>query len=196
MENDKHVVRQKILKEQVDNAIEAATIVKGVLQVITGNGKGKTTSAMGTALRAVGYDHKVVIAQFLKGTIDSGEIKVLQRLGVNTVIMSTGFTWETQNKEKDIQAANCVWKEAKEWLKDSSIDLVILDELTYMASYGYISLDDIAKSLKERPLMQNVIITGRHCPKLLVELADTVSDIDSVKHAFDSGIMAKPGFDY
>ena len=116
--------------------------------------------------------------------------------GVEFVVMNTGFTWDTQNKEADTAAAQATWQESKRMLADSSIDLVLLDELTYMVTYGYVDLDEVVTALNNRPPMQSVIITGRAAHRTLTDLADTVSEVRNVKHAFDSGIKALEGFDY
>ena len=130
--NDRHRQRQQKLKEQVDTRVAAATEKKGILIVFTGNGKGKSTAAFGTATRAVGHGKTVGIAQFIKGQWDNGEYNTLQPLGVEFHIMGTGFTWETQNRQADIEAATVVWQESKRMLADAHYDLVVLDELTYM----------------------------------------------------------------
>lgn len=110
--------------------------------------------------------------------------------------MGTGFTWDTQDKAKDIAAAEKAWTAAEKWLQDDSIDILLLDELTYMVSYHYLDLQRVIDALQNRPPMQHVIITGRNCHRQLIELADTVSEVNSVKHAFEAGVKAQPGFDY
>lgn len=192
----KHQERQQKLKEKVDERIEAAQIEKGVLQIITGNGKGKSTSGFGCVARCVGHGMKAAVAQFIKGTWDCGERNLLEKFNVPFAVMNTGFTWETQNKESDTQAAQATWKEAKLMLQDESIDLVLLDEITYMVTYGYIDLDDVVEALNNRPEMQSVIITGRAAHRTLTEMADTVSEVKNIKHAFEAGIKAQKGFDF
>lgn len=194
--NDKHQQRQQKVKEQVDARVAAAQEVKGIFQVITGNGKGKSTSGFGVVARCVGHGKKAAVCQFIKGTWECGERNLLQGVGVEFVVMNTGFTWDTQNKEADTAAAQATWQESKRMLADSSIDLVLLDELTYMVTYGYIDLDEVVNALNNRPPMQSVIITGRAAHRTLTDLADTVSEVRNVKHAFDSGIKALEGFDY
>ncbi|KAF7789007.1 cob(I)alamin adenosyltransferase [Pseudoalteromonas rubra] len=193
---DKHKARQQKVKEQVDAKIEQAQEEKGILQVITGNGKGKSTSGFGTVARCVGHGMNAAVVQFIKGMWECGERNLLERAGVPFAVMKTGFTWETQNRETDTQAAQATWQQAKLWLQDDSIDLVLLDELTYMVSYDYLDLDEVITALENRPAMQSVIITGRGAHRRLTELADTVSEVRNVKHAFEAGIKAQKGFDF
>ncbi|EHV9684352.1 cob(I)yrinic acid a,c-diamide adenosyltransferase [Vibrio parahaemolyticus] len=192
----RHKARQQKVKEQVDAKIAAAQGEKGLLLIITGNGKGKSTSGFGTIARAVGHGLKCSVAQFIKGTWDNGERNLLEKLGVEFQVMATGFTWETQNKTADTEAAQLVWKECKRMLQDDSIDVILFDELTYMVSYGYIDLDEVVEALNNRPKMQSVVITGRGAHRTLIEMADTVSEVKNVKHAFESGVKALKGVDW
>ncbi|ARV73069.1 cob(I)yrinic acid a,c-diamide adenosyltransferase [Vibrio campbellii] len=192
----RHKARQQKVKEQVDAKIAAAQEEKGLLLIITGNGKGKSTSGFGTIARAVGHGLKCSVAQFIKGTWDNGERNLLEKLGVEFQVMATGFTWETQNKTADTQAAQLVWQECKRMLKDESIDVILFDELTYMVSYGYIDLDEVVEALNNRPKMQSVVITGRGAHRTLIEMADTVSEVKNVKHAFEAGVKALKGVDW
>lgn len=192
----RHKARQQKVKEQVDAKIAAAQEEKGLLLIITGNGKGKSTSGFGTIARAVGHGLKCSVAQFIKGTWDNGERNLLEKLGVEFQVMATGFTWETQNKTADTEAAQLVWQECKRMLKDESIDVILFDELTYMVSYGYIDLDEVVEALNNRPKMQSVVITGRGGHRTLIEMADTVSEVKNVKHAFESGVKALKGVDW
>jgi len=193
---DKHRKRQQKRKEQVGIRVAAATEKRGILIVFTGNGKGKSTAAFGTATRAVGHGKTVGVAQFIKGQWDNGEYNTLHPLGVEFHIMGTGFTWETQNRETDIQAATAVWQESKRMLADPSYDLVVLDELTYMLAYHYLDTQEVIAAVENRPVQQTVIVTGRGCHSQLLALADTVSEMRPVKHAFDSGIQAQEGVDW
>jgi cob(I)alamin adenosyltransferase len=193
---EKHKKRQQKIKEQVDAKIAKAQIEKGIFQVITGNGKGKSTSGFGTVARCVGHGKKAAVVQFIKGGWECGERNLLQQVGVPFSIMDTGFTWETQNKDSDTKAAQATWQVAKEYLKDESIDLVLLDELTYMINYDYVDLEEVLEVIANRPPMQSVILTGRGAHRRLEELADTVSEVRNVKHAFDAGVKAQKGFDY
>ncbi|EGQ8448858.1 cob(I)yrinic acid a,c-diamide adenosyltransferase [Vibrio alginolyticus] len=192
----RHKARQQKVKEQVDAKIAAAQEEKGLLLIITGNGKGKSTSGFGTIARAVGHGLNCAVAQFIKGTWDNGERSLLEKLGVEFQVMATGFTWETQNKAADTEAAQGVWQECKRMLQDDSIDVILFDELTYMVSYGYIDLDEVVEALSNRPKMQSVIITGRGAHRTLIEMADTVSEVKNVKHAFESGVKALKGVDW
>lgn len=136
------------------------------------------------------------MVQFIKGDWPCGERNLLQQHGVPFAVMATGFTWDTQDKTADMAAANSVWQQAKAFLTDESIDLVLLDELTYMLSYHYLDLDEVLTCIRQRPAGQHVVVTGRNCHRRLLELADTVSDIQVVKHAFDAGIRAQQGVDW
>lgn len=191
-----HQKRQQKLKAQVDARIAAATADKGLLLVITGNGKGKSTAGFGMVSRATGHGQKAAVVQFIKGGWACGERNLLQQHGVPFAVMATGFTWETQNRDTDRAAAQQVWAEARQFLADPAIALVLLDELTYMVAYDYLDLDEVLAVLKARPPQQHVVITGRGCHRALLELADTVSEVQNVKHAFDAGIRAQQGVDW
>ncbi|WP_441004147.1 cob(I)yrinic acid a,c-diamide adenosyltransferase [Pseudocolwellia agarivorans] len=196
-DEQKHKERQQKIKAKVDERIANATEERGVFVVITGNGKGKSTSGFGTILRAVGHGLKTGVVQFIKGSKwECGEMNILKQFPVEHWVMGTGFTWETQSKETDIAAAKVAWEKTKAMLSDHSIDMVLLDEMTYMVKYGYIDLDEIIEALNNRPKMQHVIITGRACHRRLLELADTVSEVQPVKHAFKAGIKAQKGLDW
>ena len=191
-----HKKRMQSVKEKVDERIDNAKEERGLIIVITGNGKGKSTSGFGTVARAVGHGLSAAVVQYIKGTWACGERALLENAGVSFDVMATGFTWNTQDKTQDIAAAQKVWQRNKEILKDSSIDVVLLDELTYMVAYKYIDLDEVLDALKNRPEDQHVIITGRGCHRAIIDLADTVSEVQSVKHAFDNGIKAQKGIDW
>ncbi|EGM71605.1 cob(I)yrinic acid a,c-diamide adenosyltransferase [Shewanella sp. HN-41] len=193
---ERHRARQQKLKAGVDAKIAAAQDEKGILLVLTGNGKGKSTSGFGTVARAVGHGKKAAVVQFIKGTWECGERNLLESAGVEFHVMGTGFTWETQDKEKDTAAAELAWEAAEKLLQDESIDCLMLDELTYMVSYHYLDVERVLSALKNRPPMQHVIITGRACHRAIIELADTVSEVQPIKHAFEAGIKAQQGFDY
>ncbi|QYM95981.1 cob(I)yrinic acid a,c-diamide adenosyltransferase [Dickeya ananatis] len=196
MSDDRHQQRQQRLKEKVDARIAAATDIRGILMVFTGNGKGKTTAAFGTVTRAVGHGLKAGVIQFIKGEWPNGEKNLLQQHGVEFQVMATGFTWNTQNRQTDTEAAQRVWQHGLRMLADDSLDLVVLDELTYMLSYDYLPLNDVMSALQQRPAHQSVIITGRGCHRDLLEMADTVTEMRPVKHAFDAGIQAQQGIDW
>ncbi|MEI7368813.1 cob(I)yrinic acid a,c-diamide adenosyltransferase [Pectobacterium colocasium] len=196
MSDERHQQRQQRLKEKVDARIAAANETRGILIVFTGNGKGKTTAAFGTVTRAIGHGLRAGVIQFIKGEWPNGEKNLLQQHGVEFQVMATGFTWETQNRQTDTEAAQHVWQHGKRMLADPQLDLVVLDELTYMLSYDYLDLSDIVTALKQRPAGQTVIITGRGCHRDLLEMADTVTEMRPVKHAFDNGIQAQQGIDW
>jgi cob(I)alamin adenosyltransferase len=192
----RHKARQQKVKDAVDAKIAKAQLEKGVLLVLTGNGKGKSTGGFGNITRAVGHGKKAAVVQFIKGNWPCGEREVLEKVGVEFHVMGTGFTWETQDREKDTLAAMGAWEAAEALLKDETIDIILLDELTYMVSYHYIELDRVLDALNNRPPMQHVIITGRACHRAIIELADTVSEVQPIKHAFEAGVKAQIGFDY
>ena len=196
MSDERHQQRQQRLKEKVDARIAAANETRGILIVFTGNGKGKTTAAFGTVTRAIGHGSRAVVIQFINGEWPNGEKNLLQQHGVEFQVMATGFTWDTQNRQTDTEAAQLVWQHGKRMLADPQLDLVVLDELTYMISYDYLNLSDVVTALKQRPAGQTVIITGRGCHRDLLEMADTVTEMRPVKHAFDSGIQAQQGIDW
>ncbi|MDP6103713.1 MAG: cob(I)yrinic acid a,c-diamide adenosyltransferase [Gammaproteobacteria bacterium] len=189
--------RMQLKKEHIDSRIEAANIEKGVIVLMTGNGKGKSSSAIGMVSRALGYGMKIGIAKFLKGEQETGEdLFFKEQKNVQTVFMETGFTWESQDKDLDKIKALEAWKLTEEFLSDPTIDLVILDELTYMINYKYLDEEEIIKRLKSRPKKQHVVITGRAACKGLVDIADTVSEVKEIKHAFRSNIKAQRGIDF
>ncbi|MCS3408528.1 cob(I)yrinic acid a,c-diamide adenosyltransferase [Serratia sp. AKBS12] len=196
MAEDRHQQRQQRLKEQVDARIASAQDERGLVLVFTGNGKGKTTAAFGTVTRAVGHGMRAGVIQFIKGEWPNGEKNLLQQHGVEFQVMATGFTWETQNRDTDSAACQAVWQHGKRMLADSALDLVLLDEVTYMVSYGYLALEELLTALAQRPTHQTVIITGRGCHRDVLELADTVTEMRPVKHAFDAGIKAQQGIDW
>lgn len=190
MAEDRHQQRQQRLKEQVDARIAAAQDTRGLLLVFTGNGKGKTTAAFGTVTRAVGHGMRAGVIQFIKGEWPNGEKTCCSNTALNSV-MATGFTRETQNKAGDTAACQAVWQHGKRMLADSSTDLVLLDEVTYMLTYDYLELEELKAALLGRPAHQTVILTGRGCHRDLLELADTVTEMRPVKHAFDAGVKAQ-----
>ncbi|WP_407332687.1 cob(I)yrinic acid a,c-diamide adenosyltransferase [Enterovibrio sp. 27052020O] len=196
MSDERYKARQQKVKEKVDERVAAAQIEKGLLLVITGNGKGKSTSGFGVVTRATGHGQKCGVAQFIKGTWECGERNLLQKCGVEFHVMATGFTWDTQDKENDTRVAQEIWAECKRMLADPSYDVVLLDEMTYMVTYGYINLDEVVEALENRPSEQSVVITGRAAHRTLTDMADTVSEVRNVKHAFDSGVKVRKGIDW
>ncbi len=195
--NERHKKAMQRKKAHVDERIAAATTEKNLLLVLTGNGKGKSSSAFGMLARSVGHGMKCAVVQFIKGQWDCGEhANFAEHPLVDFHVMNTGFTWETQDRSTDITAAEQTWVKAEEFLTDSSYELVILDELTYMLTYGYLEKSRILKAIKNRPKNQHAVVTGRNASKELISLADTVSEINNTKHAFDSGIKVQKGIDY
>lgn len=188
--------RMQRKKEYIDARIDDANIDKGIVVLLTGNGKGKSSSALGMICRALGYDMKIGIAKFLKGDQDTGEdVFLAKQPNVQISRMKTGFTWDTQDKAYDIAMAAETWSEAQVYLKDESIDLVVLDELTYMISYKYLDESVILDALNNRPKDQHVVITGRAASENLIQIADTVSEVKDIKHAFRANIKAQKGID-
>ncbi|MDY0073780.1 MAG: cob(I)yrinic acid a,c-diamide adenosyltransferase [Thauera sp.] len=209
MEEDKkhsHNERMSRKKAVIDAAIERAQDVRGIFIVITGNGKGKTTSAFGTAYRALGHGQRVGVVQFIKGTQATGEVMFLHQRGLTVAedgpaaveyhAMATGFTWNTQNWDEDKRAADEAWAQAVRMLADPGLQLVVLDELTYMLKYNYLDTAAVLAAIQARPAHQTVIVTGRAAKPELIEAADTVSELADRKHAFKAGVKAQAGVDF
>lgn len=194
----RHAAAMAKQKQRVDGKIEKADQEKSVVVLLTGNGKGKSSSAFGMVMRSLGYDHKVGIVQFIKGQQLSGEELYIKTRHPELDFhqMGTGFTWNTQDRSGDVKAAEKTWLHAERLLQDENIRLVVLDEITYMIAYKYLDEDRVLNAIKNRPNQQSVIVTGRGGGKKLRELADTVSEIKDVKHAFRSGIKARQGVDF
>ncbi|GCB03818.1 cob(I)yrinic acid a,c-diamide adenosyltransferase [Ralstonia sp. SET104] len=193
--NERHRSRMQRKKAVVDAKIAAATDVRGVLLVNTGNGKGKSSSGFGMVIRAMGHDMQVGVVQFIKGAIPTGEERFLRRFPEQCAfyVMGEGYTWETQDRTRDIEKAQAAWACARELLNDPSIGLVLLDELNIALKYNYLDVQTVLADLRARPPAQHVVITGRGAPPELIEAADTVTDMALVKHAFAQGIQAQPG---
>jgi cob(I)alamin adenosyltransferase len=184
-------------KEHIDGRIAAATIDKGLLVVLTGNGKGKSTSAFGMLARSVGHGLRCGVIQFIKGQWECGEQMLFaDNPLVEFHVMNTGFTWETQDRDSDIAAAEKTWAHGAAMMKNPNFDVVILDELTYMLTYGYLDKEMVLSALENRPEGQHVVITGRSAAKELIELADTVTELGENKHAFYDGVKVQKGIDY
>ncbi|MDA9942682.1 cob(I)yrinic acid a,c-diamide adenosyltransferase [Luminiphilus sp.] len=196
--NTRHKNAMEKQKAAVDESIAKANIERGVAVLLTGDGKGKTSSAFGMVMRALGYQQKVGIVQFIKGVQASGEeIFVKEQLsGVALYQMGTGFTWDTQDREADIAAAIRTWEHARTMLSDPRYDLVVLDELTYMLAFNYLPEADVITALTQRPESQSVVVTGRGGGQALREAMDTVSEVKEIKHAYRAGISARLGVDY
>lgn len=194
--SEQHKTRMARKKRLIDASITQADQDKGLLLVLTGNGKGKSSSAFGMVARSLGYGYQVGVAQFLKSRRDTGEEKFLgSQANVNWQVLGDGFTWDTQDKASDTATAKRGWQVAQTFLRDPQLHLVVLDELTYLLKYGYLDAQQVCADLAARPPMQHVVITGRAAPDCLLQLADTVSEIGDVKHAFRVGVRAQPGID-
>ncbi|KZN13138.1 cob(I)yrinic acid a,c-diamide adenosyltransferase [Marinomonas sp. TW1] len=196
-DSEQHKNRMQAIKKHVDKRIAKAQEDKGTFVLLTGNGKGKSSSALGMVARALGHGMKVGVVQFLKGEWNTGEIDFFrQQDNVRWEIMPSGFTWETQSRDADIQSSEQAWCQAEEMLQDDSFDLVVLDELTYLLHYEYLDEGKVLDALMVRPENQHLVVTGRGASDALVELADTVSEIKEVKHAFKRGIKAQKGLEF
>ena len=194
--NQRHQQRMARKKALIDASIARADQEKGLLLVLTGNGKGKSSSAFGMVGRSLGHGMKVGVCQFLKSRTDTGEEQFFsQQAKVEWHVLGDGFTWETQSRERDIATAERGWLVAERLLSDPNVQFVVLDELTYLLNYGYLEAERVFTALQQRPAMQHVVITGRAASAALIELADTVSEIEDVKHAYRAGIRAQPGVD-
>mgnify|MGYP000592389998 FL=1 len=193
-----HQKKMEKLKDNVDASIAAASTERGVGILLTGNGKGKSSSAFGMVMRALGYDYNVGVVQFIKGQQLSGEELYVRDKCPQVTFhqMGTGFTWDTQDRSGDIAAAKTSWAIAEKMLADDSYHLVVLDELTYMLSFKYLDEEMVLKALQNRPENQSVVVTGRGGGSALADWADTVSEIKDVKHAYNSGVMARKGVDF
>lgn len=196
-QNNKHQQKMQKLKAAVDNKIARATEERGQILVITGNGKGKSSSAFGTLIRTLGYGYKAGVAQFIKGAQSTGEELFLRdNPNVEYHVMGTGFTWETQNRDQDTEATLTLWEKAEQMLQNPDLYLVVLDEITYVVNYGYLALEKLVTALENRPPEQTVIITGRGAGSQLLAMADTVSEIKEVKHGFKAGLKARKGIEF
>ena len=188
--------RMQRKKEYIDSRIDAANIDKGITVLLTGNGKGKSSSAMGMICRALGYDMNVGLVRFLKGDQQTGEDLFLEdHPNILSSHMESGFTWDTQDKEQDKIKATATWNEAKQFLSNPEIALVVLDEITYMVNYKYLDEAEVLNALSNRPKDQHVVITGRAASQGLIDASDTVSEVEDIKHAFRANIRAQKGID-
>jgi cob(I)alamin adenosyltransferase len=196
--NERHRVRMERKKAVIDARIAAADKRIGIIIVNTGNGKGKSSSAFGMVARALGHGMRVGVVQFIKGAMSTGEELFLRRFPdeVSFHAMGEGYTWETQNRERDMAKAAEAWDQAKRFLADPSIGLVVLDELNIALKYRYRDVHTVIGDLLERPDMQHVVVTGRAAPPELVAVADTVTEMNVVKHAFAAGIGAQAGTEW
>lgn len=196
--NERHRQRMERKKEVVDDKIKQAQRSAGVIVVTSGNGKGKSSSGFGMVIRALGHGMKVGVVQFIKGAMSTGEEKFLRRFPdeVSFHAMGEGYTWVTQDRERDIGKAEAAWKKAREFLSDPAIGLVMLDELNIALKYRYLDNQMVIADLQARPNMQHVVITGRGVLPELIDIADTVTEMREVKHAFKNGIAAQAGVEW
>jgi cob(I)alamin adenosyltransferase len=194
----RHKARMQRKKAVVDEKIAEAQDEYGLLLVHTGNGKGKSSSAFGMVARALGHGIKVGVVQFIKGAASTGEESFFRRFPdeVRYYVMGEGFTWETQDRQRDIAKAKEAWNVAAQLLADPEIGLVVLDELNIALKYGYLELDPVLADIESRPLLQHVVVTGRGAPPGLIEAADTVTEMSLVKHAFKAGVKAQKGIEF
>lgn len=193
----RHAARMARKKALIDKHIADADIERGVFVIHTGNGKGKSSSAFGVVARALGHGQKVAVVQFIKGRSDTGEEAFFRNQpGVQWHVGGEGFTWDTQDDERDAKAARAAWEIACTHLRNPDIDLVVLDEFTYALNYKWLSVEAVVDAIESRPAMQHLIITGRAAAKELIEIADTVTDMTLVKHAYNEGVKAMPGLEW
>lgn len=195
--NRRHAERMRRKKEVVDAGMARAQRDAGLVVITTGNGKGKSSSGFGMVIRALGHGMKVAVVQFIKGAIPTGEERFLRRFPdeVEFHVMGEGYTWETQDRERDIAKAEAAWEQARRFLRDPAYGLVLLDELNIALKLRYLDVNAVIADLDARPEMQHVVITGRGAPPELIEIADTVTDMAQVKHAYQAGIRAQPGIE-
>ena len=194
----RHAEKMKKKKAARDKIIATKTREKGLVMVHTGKGKGKSTAAFGVVFRALGNGMKVGVVQFVKGKWQTGERVILEKLGdqVTMTAMGDGFTWETQDRQRDIAAARAAWERAKDMIMDEEHDLVLCDELNIVLRYDYLPIEEVLETLRNKPEMKHVIITGRNAKDELMELADLVTDMTMVKHPFRDGVKAQKGIEF
>jgi cob(I)alamin adenosyltransferase len=196
--NARHAEKMRKKKAARDKILAGKTVEKGLLIVHTGKGKGKSTAAFGMALRCVGHGMRVGVVQFVKGAWNTGERTVLEHFPdlVTIKAMGEGFTWETQDRERDIDHARAGWEEAKKMIADPSYRMVLLDELNIVLRYDYLPLDEVLRVLKDRPEGKHVVVTGRNAREEMIEAADLVTEMEQVKHPFRSGVKAQAGIEF
>ena len=194
----RHAEKMRKKKEARKKILATKTKEKGLIIVHTGKGKGKSTAAFGIVFRSLGHGHKVGVVQFVKGAWETGERDVLERFEdqVTFKTMGEGFTWETQDRQRDIAAARKAWGEAKKMIADPSYNLVLLDELNIVLRYDYLAVDEVIEVLNGKPEMTHVIVTGRNAKDELIEIADLVTEMTQVKHPFRDGVKAQVGIEF
>lgn len=201
-EAEEHKEKMKKVQKEQRQRVREKLIDRGVVIVNTGDGKGKSSAAFGTAFRAVGYGYKVGIVQFIKGAWKTGEQEAFKKFPeIDHIISGEGFTWDTQDKEKDIAAVRRGWDKVLEMIEmtrsgEKDYHLLVLDELNIALSLGYMPVGEVIDAIKNKPEKLNIIITGRNAPKELMDVADTVSEMVPVKHAFEGGIQAQKGIEF
>lgn len=194
---EKHKARMQKKQATMQRRIERADQDRGIVILLTGPGKGKSSSAFGMIARCLGHGMSVHVMQFIKGSRETGETLFFRDLvEVPWHVMGEGFTWDTQDRDRDVAAARAAWEKARSWLTEDGPDLVVLDELCIALRYEYLDVQEIIDALAERPEWQHVVITGRNAPQPLIQAADTVSDVHVVSHAFEAGIRAQPGLEW
>ena len=196
--NQRHQARMERKKAFIDKKIAAADKQIGIIIVNTGNGKGKSSSGFGMVIRALGHGMKVGVVQFIKGAMSTGEETFLRRFPdeVSFHVMGEGYTWDTQDRARDTEKAQLAWQQAQAFMSDPAIGLILLDELNIALKYRYLDVHSVIADLLERPAMQHVVITGRGAPAELIAIADTVTEMAVVKHAFAAGITAQAGTEW
>jgi cob(I)alamin adenosyltransferase len=196
--NARHAEKMRRKKAARDKIIATKTVEKGLLIVHTGKGKGKSTAAFGLVFRALGNGMKVGIVQFVKGKWRTGERAALEKFGDQVTIntMGEGFTWETQDRARDIAAAKAAWEKAKALIMDDEHQMVVLDEVNIVLRYDYLDAAEVIAALKARPPMKHVVVTGRNAKDELIEAADLVTEMEQVKHPFRSGVKAQKGIEF
>lgn len=195
--NARHHARMQRKKTVVADKINAAQHARGVFLLNTGNGKGKSSAAFGVLARALGHGLQMVVIQFVKSRRDTGEEAFFrQHPKVQWHVMGEGFTWETQDAERDATAAHAAWEIAEQALTDPAVNLLILDEFTYAFKYRWLEMEPVLAAIRARPPRQHLIITGRTAPPELIAAADTVTEMNLVKHAFQAGLKSMPGIEF
>ena len=200
--DEQHRERMKKVKAEQDAEVRSKTIKRGVVIVNTGDGKGKSTSAFGVAIRAAGHGQRVGLVQFIKGTWKTGEKEAIKRFDeIEHVVSGDGFTWNTQDRQKDIDSARAGWNRALAMIEasrgdDPKYQVVVLDELNVVLSMGYLEAEEVAAALRDKPTELSIVVTGRGAPQEVIDAADTVTEMRPIKHAFQSGVAARRGVEF
>ncbi len=197
-DDDRHKERMARKKASRERLMARRTETRGLILVHTGPGKGKTTAALGMVLRCAGHGLKAAVVQFIKGAKISGERLALERFSdlVSFDALGEGFTWETQDRARDVAATQRAWERARTFLADPSVALVVLDEINVALRYDYLPLTAVLEALAARPAGQHVVLTGRNAPPALLAAADLVTEMDNRKHPFKEGVKAQPGLEF